>query len=451
MQRLARARQDQEQERAPSKLASLLVEEWAWGAMSAPKVQALAQAAFEDGLTHPQMERLAKMGRRGLHPGNCHRDLLLAAGEHCFTKATLRIPIRLKVKQTMSEPVPLDFLLPHKLFSCMFHSLPQAFIASVLGGSQANIPKFWEAMKNHPQVLSKPQLRDRQDLHRVVPIALHGDGVSYMQVRRAAGKSLEVLSWTSLLCTGPTKISSFLMFCVVKSVVKDFGVSQTWPKVWQVLCWSLQALAAGTWPMQDWEGHDFTDPDSLDYQKRGQPLADGFAAVVFVLRSDLDFLANHFHLSSASSNEPCALCQANRQMDSRPWTDCRPTAHWRATVWDNAAWSLAHPNAHPLLQMPGSGIDLIYPDLMHCKHLGTDQLLLGSVLSWMVRSYLGGTISENLEMIWAYIKGWYKDVWDPACRLCRQLKGRFKMPHAQLSSFLLIARNTGLLTPRSWV
>ena len=148
MQRLARARQDQEQERAPSKLASLLVEEWAWGAMSAPKVQALAQAAFEDGLTHPQMERLAKMGRRGLHPGNCHRDLLLAAGEHCFTKATLRIPIRLKVKQTMSEPVPLDFLLPHKLFSCMFHSLPQAFIASVLGGSQANIPKFWEAMKN---------------------------------------------------------------------------------------------------------------------------------------------------------------------------------------------------------------------------------------------------------------------------------------------------------------
>ena len=51
------------------------------------------------------------------------------------------------------------------------------------------------------------------------------------------------------------------MFCVVKSVIKDFGVSQTWPKVkvWQVLCWSLQALAAGAWPMQDWEGHEFTD------------------------------------------------------------------------------------------------------------------------------------------------------------------------------------------------
>ena len=300
--------------------------------------------------------------------------------------------------------------------ACQSHkideSMPKAFFASVLGGSEGNIPKFWEAMKNHPQVLTKPQLRDRQDLHRVVPLALHslyGDGVAYMQVARAAGKSLEVLSWSSLLCTGPTKVTNFLIFCVVKSLCKDSGVFQTFPKAWKIICWSLQALAGGTWPVQDWEGNDFHDHASIDYLKRGQPLADGLAAVVFVLRSDIDFLANHFHLNHPSSNNPCALCQATRQMDGCPWTDCRPTALWRGTCWDNPSWSVAHPNAHPLLQMPGAGIDLIYPDLMHCKHLGTDLWLLGSVLDWMVRKYLPGSTSQNLEMVWGYIKAWYKD------------------------------------------
>ena len=37
-----------------------------------------------------------------------------------------------------------------------------------------------------------------------------------------------------------------------------------------------------------------------------------------------------------------------------------------------------------------SGIDLVFPDLMHTKHLGTDQLLLGSVLTWLVASLLEG-------------------------------------------------------------
>ena len=54
----------------------------------------------------------------------------------------------------------------------------------------------------------------------------------------------------------------------------------------------------------------------------------------------------------------------------------------------------------------------------------------------MIRSYLGGTISENLEMIWAYIKGWCKDVWDPACRLCRAwAQQKQKIRHAWFSSF----------------
>ena len=161
-----------------------------------------------------------------------------------------------------------------------------------------------------PVVQARPQLQRPQDWSKMVPIAIHGDGVSYMQ-RAAGGKALDVLSWASLLSRQPTKASSFLMFLIVKSIVKESGVGQTWAKAWRVLIWSLDALAAGTWPMLDWNNQPFPE-DSIDFQRRGSPLAGGYSAFLFVVRADLEFLANHFGLSSPSSNNLCALCQANR-------------------------------------------------------------------------------------------------------------------------------------------
>ena len=408
-QRQARAKRDEAEEMGPSKLASLLIEQWAWGAMSAPKVQAIAQAAWDDGLHHPDVEKLGKIGGAGSHPGNSHRDLLFLAGQHSLTKAVTTVPLQVKFKKWVSKSEDLDMLLPHKLFALMYEHLPDAFEACVLGGSPDNIPNFWKSMKDNPKLLCRPDLQARPDLHHVVPISLHGDGVSYMQVARAGGKSLEVLSWSSLLCRGPTKVTNFLLFLIVKSVVKDYGVSQTWHKAWRVLSWSLQALATGLWPERDWEGKVFEDKDSPDHINKGKALAGGFSAVVFILRSDLEFLNSHFGLSSASSNHPCVLCQADRQMDSRPWTDCRPTALWRGTVWTREGWAQSHPDAHPFLQMQGSGIDLLFPDLMHCKHLGTDQVLLGSILTWLIKHYLPGSVADNLELVWTYIQTWYKD------------------------------------------
>ena len=119
------------------------------------------------------MVKLSKLGTSGSHAGNCHRDLLALAGDHCLTKAVSSVPIRLKFKKFLSELVTLDLLLPYKLFSLIFHSLPEAFTACILGGDEANIQKFWRAMKDNPKLLSRPELRGRQDLHHVVPISIH--------------------------------------------------------------------------------------------------------------------------------------------------------------------------------------------------------------------------------------------------------------------------------------
>ena len=113
--------------------------------------------------------------------------------------------------------------------------------------------------------------------------------------------------------------------------------------------------------MTNWDGQEFAD-DAEDFAKRGQPLADGFCGILFVLRSDLDFLSGHFQLKNSSSNYPCALCRGDRFVGSRPWTDCRGTAAWRSSsVWKAADWAAENPSCHALFRMPGGGLDWSVP------------------------------------------------------------------------------------------
>ena len=389
-QKLAQLKEE-EGDTGPSQLAAHLLGLWSWGNMSAPLVQALALSAVKDGLQHPDVVKLSKIGSSGKYPGNMQRDLaLLTKGYTDLAEAESVFPIMLKnLKTKLSADVQLKFLLPHKLFACLYHHMPSAFQASVLGGDPANVAKFWVAMKDNPIFTSRPELRGREDLAKLIPIGVHGDGVNYSQVRRAGGKSLDVLSWMSLLARGPTKLTSFLMFMVVKNLIKDHGVGQTWTKVWRILAWSFEALAKGTWPSKNYDNSDFEE-GSLDQDKMGTPLAGGYAAFVFVLKADLEFLSNHFNLNSPASNSPCSLCKADRAMEGRPWTDCRLSAAWRASCWGREEWAQEHPDSHPFFKMAGSGIDIVFPDLMHCKHLGSDQLVLGGVLTWLVKKYLKG-------------------------------------------------------------
>ena len=394
----------------PSKLAKLLVKRWSWGQLSAPMVQAFAEAARDDGLALPEISRLSKLGGGGKYPGNMQRDMVQAFGKQGpFQNATSVFQLLLTSKKHVSVPEDVTFLLPHKFFASLYTDLPEVFISSMLGGDKKNISTFWRAMRNHPNVVSRPGLSRRPDLAQVIPIALHGDGVAYMQPGRSGSKSLEVLSWSSMLTKDRTKVASFVMFLICKASLKTTGIGRTWPRVWKILIWSLEALALGTWPLLSPDGVEFEDKTSIDYINRGKPLASGFCAVVFLLRSDLEFLSNHFHLNSPNSNQPCALCKADRQSQSKPWTDCRPCAAWRRSIWNAQEWARAHPECHPLFAMRGSGLDIYFPDLMHCKHLGTDQYLLGSVLTYLVKHFLKGSVTQNIDFVWELLQQWFKD------------------------------------------
>ena len=57
-------------------LKDRLLELWSWVRISACTVQSLAEAAEMDGLAHPDIQQLSKMGSHGLHSGNVRRDLV---------------------------------------------------------------------------------------------------------------------------------------------------------------------------------------------------------------------------------------------------------------------------------------------------------------------------------------------------------------------------------------
>ena len=64
-----------------SALATLLVEEWAWGHLSTPMIQKIAMAAKIDmeqlcNVEAPQeITSIASIGSHGRYPGHTHRDL----------------------------------------------------------------------------------------------------------------------------------------------------------------------------------------------------------------------------------------------------------------------------------------------------------------------------------------------------------------------------------------
>ena len=61
---------------------------------------------------------------------------------------------------------------------------------------------------------------------------------------------------------------------------------------------------------------------------------------------------------------------------------------------------MAHPDRHVLFRVSGVTLHNVAPDLMHCKHLGTDQYYYGSVLKLLTHHIMTGTRAENLDAVW---------------------------------------------------
>lgn len=395
------------QGRSTSALADLLVAKWAWGVFSAPMVQQLAEAAEKDGNTTPQITKLAALGARGLYPGNCHADLQrqlrptpVQVALTPMTVTVLRPPNGYWTGQHFA-------LWPHELFAAIFAHHPKVFNDRLLGGNGGNLGHFWASMQGNPAYATHP-VRDRAGHQsKAVPLSLHGDGVPVVGVGKAWSKSMDVYSWASMLSTGRTAENMFLIYLLNPKLCVTLPGKNMQEHFFKLLKWSLYWLFLGVWPRRDHNEAPYP-AGSPEAARAGAPLANGYFGVLWCIKGDLEHMHKVYRLPRWDSPNPCGLCAANTS--DRPWTDARPQAAWRATVWNNQTWRQEHPDHHPIFDLPGLGILAFVPDVMHTCHLGIYQHILGSTLEMLVTHILRGTPEQNMAKVWSMVQAYYKDI-----------------------------------------
>ena len=385
----------------PSKLSAFLIEKWGWGLISAPFLQQVASLSVEDGANHPDLKVLAKLGTSGKYPGKCHGELVAKLNpmsiDHALTNFTIWYRVGRKLKGCTHYA-----LLPHELFALLYSQHRDAFTEHIMGGSADNLPKFWKAMVNHPALRDHPMCKISGYQSKFIPLALHGDGVAVSGVGRSWSRSIDVWSFSSVIGRGMTILTNFIIFLLFPNYICKSGVDSmgAWEKR---MCWSFYWLAVGKWPTKYWNG------SPIYSDKAGTDLADGFRAVLWSLRSDLDFMKKGLNLEAANSHTPCTCCLANTS--DIPWTDHKDTAAWISTIWAcRVAWLAAHPMAHLLFKkVPGLSILNFVPDVMHVLHLGVYMYFFGSVLKYLTHHIMDGDPDINIETLYSQIKQLYSD------------------------------------------
>ena len=229
-----------------------------------------------------------------------------------------------------------------------------------------------------------------------IQITLHGDGVPVSGIGKSWGRSVLFLSWCSLLATGNTLDFNFLIAGLYEKLCAATRYAHTWNRFCRMLVWSLHWLYLGLWPTEDYLQNKYTDPNSIEFQRAGAPLAGGYFVFLFGLRGDLDYFGKWLKLNHFRAAEPCILCMANER--DKPWTDFRKgLAVWMNYLWSNSAWKAAHPQHNIIFCLAGVGILSVLVDIMHTKHLGTDSYFHGSVLKYLTHDVMPDTPERNLE------------------------------------------------------
>ncbi len=289
---------------------------------------------------------------------------------------------------------------PHELFAALFQHHSDEFIARILGGSVCNIKKFWDQMRDHPAYTGHPLASRKDHKEKCIPISLHGDGVPIAGIGKSWGQSVDAYSWNSLLGTGTTVFTNFLIYLMYQRLIIKHANFNVFEKFVKKLCWSLYWLFVGRWPDRDENGVYYAT-GSKEFNKRRTPLAGGYYCVLWILRGDLEHMTKAWGLPAPQSSSPCGLCRANSS--DLPWTDGRAIAAWIPTIWTNQSWWEAHPERSPVFNLPGVGILAFVPDILHVCHLGVYMYIFGSILQYMTHNVMMGNKEDNLAKIWIVV------------------------------------------------
>ena len=167
--------------RSKSKLANALLRLFGWGLLTATSVQWIAQAAMDDGLSHPDLEELAGIGRSGEFAGNCRRDLLRAFRPQAWLAKLSSLWLPLKDKNGLVEIQQVLVHAPSRFFQSLWNRSHSLFHRACGSGGNC-LREFWMAVNAHDPKLRKLEsmMGPRESwCDHTIPYKLHGDGAQF--------------------------------------------------------------------------------------------------------------------------------------------------------------------------------------------------------------------------------------------------------------------------------
>jgi len=175
-----------------------------------------------------------------------------------------------------------------------------------------------------------------------------------------------------------------------------------------VVYWSLRALYNGKWPSEDHKGNVYP-PSSAEGLLAGTDLAGGYFALIWLIKSDLDYVGNYLHLRHYGSTEPCDHCPCTTTGPPSAWpTNFGPDSSWIANLFTPEQWRALYPTVpHWLFFFEFLSNLNVEPDELHVIHLGTSMWFLGSVLWMLVFRVLDGRAEDNMKIVWSRLSEAY--------------------------------------------
>ena len=402
-----RLQSSREEENKSSAVARYLLEQYAWGHMSAQQVQHIASLVLTDlgqlgsTVSFPDLITLAKLGTHGQHQNNVSRDMLKYVQTLPSMIPACEIPL-----PTAKGEEKIAFLLPHERFNYMYENNRNAFNALMVPDGQQSLQKFSSQCGGVRNLAGSSALEELRP-SSAIPLACHGDEVPISGRGKCWCKLALVFSWYSLVAGYmPTKkgllwiwASSPTHFCQ-----GEHGTLNTFMRI---LAWSFNALYEGRWPHADHRGIKYAK-GSKEWKRAGSWLAGGFYGIVVGLCGDLDYMAKFLQVPHWASSKPCGWCRRSRT-GANTWKDSRENAPWRATVHTVSSWRASPDRStNPIFSAKNiSGLTTLF-DFMHVKYLGYQQFLLGSCLWLLCYEILGGSPLQNIRAVGQFVRSYQR-------------------------------------------
>lgn len=428
-QRIAAAQAEHEPE-LQSVLVVFLLEQFAWGHFSGQMCQQIAELALQDVNKAKEtqgrfkdLEKISELGSHGAQTQNVHRDMMK------FASAKSKLPEPLEIKLPFKGMVDQlqHIILPHKLFAEIFNSYSGAWAHSILP-SRERLAEFWSSAEHHPSMNGHAAKTKPDWKLWTIPLGWHGDEVPVTGRGKIWCKMMVTFEWFSLLAIASTKDTMMWCWAAFDSLCKA-GDNGTINQFFKVIVWSFSWLLKGLYPDRDHLGNIYP-AGSSDALKANTQLAGGFCAILFGLIGDLDYYTKVLQLPRSTSHNPCSLCKCTLAGPTS-WKVNVPAAPWKGLSWTPQAWKEWDGRSKSeLFKLEYLTAVSVCLDWMHCKYLGQDMFLFGSVLWLLCFHVMPHTPKSNLLRCWLHIKAFYK-------------ANKTKHAYASLSKLTMFCRKSG--------